>query len=426
MTRDAPQLSAGLEWLTSVLWSAPDLRVTLGGGAPPGYRPVESYAILPDARRARFLIPVAEPRSAAASVTAYNALRPPKVRAVRAAIGAGIRAGASRVVLRDRLTVSAPRGANDDELGEWLLSERLRRELDEPVVRGAIGIGRGGPFRKPVLQLFRPDGTAVGYVKTGWNEVTRGLVRTEGRMLAACAARRPGSMLVPGLLHRGSWRGLEIAVAAPLPSAIRRYRPRRVAPPLDATRDVAELFGRRSGPLAESAYWLRTRERLMAMAGRIPEEVSGAAASFARTIEERHGGERMWFGAWHGDWAPWNMARLGKRLVVWDWEHGAPDVPLGFDVLHFHFQLAFIADERPLDDALARTRRLAEPPLAGLDLSGEQIELTARLHTLEVFLRYQEAMLAGAGTNPRFFPAVIGVLSGDRARRGTPAVDSRS
>lgn len=310
----------------------------------------------------------------------------------------------------------APHDASADDLSGWLISEHLRRVFDEPAVHSAIGIGRPGPFRKPVLQAFRPDGSVLGYVKTGWNDVTRSLVRTEAEMLEACAERRPASMLVPEPVHHGAWRDLETVVASPLPLGIRRYRPWRETPPLEATRDVAALFGRRSAPLAAGDYWARTVRRLESLTPRVEQEVATAADAYASDVADRDGGRVLEFGAWHGDWAPWNMARLDDGLVVWDWEHGGRDVPFGFDPLHFQFQLAFIADQLPLHDALARTSELATPSLEALGLSPDRIAATVRLHLLEVFLRYQEAMLAGAGHNPRFFPEVIRIL---RERTGS-------
>ena len=44
------------------------------------------------------------------------------------------------------------------------------------------------------------------------------------------------------------------------------------------------------------------------------------------------------FGAWHGDWAPWNMASTERGLLVWDWERFTSGVPLGFDALHYRLQ----------------------------------------------------------------------------------------
>ena len=408
--RGGSALGEGLRWLASALWSAPEVRLRLGPAPPRGYRVAERYAIVPNAERARFLVPLADRRSAAASVSAYNALRPPKVRLTRAALAAALRAGGAARMLRDTLSVCVPEDAGDADVAGWLLGEHLRAVFDEPAVHAAIGVGRPGPFRKPVLQAFRPDGRVLGYVKAGWNDVTRGLVRTEADMLSACGRRQPSSMLVPALRGSGRWRDLETVVAAPLPEAVRRYRPRATTPPLEATLEVAGLFEPATEPLGASAYWSRAVARAAGLRGRVDDDVADAVDEYTAEAGRRHGAAKLSFGAWHGDWAPWNMALLDGRLVVWDWEHGGRLVPLGFDPLHFHFQLAFIADEQPLPPSLVRARERAEPALSGLGLSTEQANAVADLHVLEVFLRYQDAQLAGGGVNPRFSSAGVDVL----------------
>jgi hypothetical protein len=382
----------------------------LGADAPPGYRVAERYAVVPSAGRARFLVPLLDRRSAAASVSAYNALRPAKVRLTRTALAAALRVGGAQRILRDELSVCVPSDADDDDAARWLLGEHLRGVFGEPSVHAAIGVGRPGPFRKPVLQAFRPDGRVLGYVKAGWNDVTRGLVHTEADMLAACADEPPTSMLVPALRGRGRWRDLETVIAAPLPESVRRYRPREATPPIEATLEVAGLFGRATERLAESAYWSKAVASVRGLRGRVDDDVADAVDGYAAETARRHGAVELSFGAWHGDWAPWNMAKLDGRLVVWDWEHGSRRVPLGFDPLHFHFQLAFIADEQPLARSLVRARGAGGAALAGLGLSSAQADAVVASHLLEVFLRYQEAMLAGAGTNPRFFPAAVRIL----------------
>ena len=40
------------------------------------------------------------------------------------------------------------------------------------------------------------------------------------------------------------------------------------------------------------------------------------------------------FGAWHGDWSPWNMHAGGHTVFVWDWERFTRRTPVGFDALH--------------------------------------------------------------------------------------------
>jgi hypothetical protein len=193
----------------------------------------------------------------------------------------------------------------------------------------------------------------IGFAKVGWNEVTRGLVATEAELLARCGAAGALPFHTPALLHRGRWRDLELSVAAPLPTGVRRWHPWRALPPLAATRAIAELAdgGASDGPLAASAYWRRTSERLGALRDG-PGSLASPAAGLAHSLERVEGTRPVRVGAWHGDWSPWNFAVDDGGFVVWDWEHAATAAPVGFDVLHFHFQLRFIGERRPLADSL--------------------------------------------------------------------------
>lgn len=41
------------------------------------------------------------------------------------------------------------------------------------------------------------------------------------------------------------------------------------------------------------------------------------------------------FGAWHGDFGPWNLAYTSSVPMIWDWERYADNVPAGMDVVHY-------------------------------------------------------------------------------------------
>ena len=392
--------SERLDWLIGVLWpesgGARTTFVPTGGAA-------ESYLVVPGRSRARFLVPATPRRAAAASVRAYNRLRSPRTRLMRSVLGTGLGLGIAQRLLRDQLWVSSTSGVPT-------LLDHLRREVfdERPIVAG-IGIGSPGPFRKPVLQVFSPGGRPLGFVKVGWNEVTRALVTTEAALLARCGDRSHPAFRTPRLLHAGAWGDLELSVAAPLPADVDRWRPWGEPPPPASIRDVARLAdaGSASAPLAQSDYWRGVGERLDAAGGE-GGELFDAVRSRAEAVEAAWGDVPVAFGAWHGDWSPWNFARSGEGFVVWDWEHGSLSAPLGFDLLHFHFQLSFIADARPLGEAIETARTAAEPMLR--ELGVQRPGLVATLHTLELGLRYAGASVGGAGTNPRFVAAAPAIL----------------
>jgi hypothetical protein len=91
-------------------------------------------------------------------------------------------------------------------------------------------------------------------------------------------------------------------------------------------------------------------------------------------------------------------------------------VPLGFDVIHYLFQLPFAGKQAGLRESVAvSTHRSAAPLRAlGVPTSAQPSLLSAYL--LELFVRYCDAQLAGAGVNHRFYPAILELLATDMSR----------
>jgi hypothetical protein len=406
-------LGTDIQWLTQIMWQAdPTVTVSTGPSGPLGATPVERYAVLPSADRPRFFLPLESRRAARAALSSYNALRPPVTRWARRVLAAGMRVGATERVFRDRLTVSVRSDQLRSGLTALLLREHIRGVLGNPDLVLAIGMRPPGPYAKPVLQAFTRDGRPCGYVKVGWNSVTRRLVRTEADFLQAQGNHPFRTIIVPALLHRGRWRDMEISVASPLPSGIRRVRATATLPSLEATREIAEATGLVEAPLARSSYWYRLRRSLEALLAEDPE-IAGPVWEHLQRVEERYGDTKLTFGGWHGDWTPWNVARLRGRVVAWDWEQADRDVPLGFDVIHYLFQLPFAGEQSSLRKAVEVSRRRSAAPLRALAVpTSAQLPILSA-YLLELFLRYYGAQLAGAGVNARFFPAILEVLATD-------------
>jgi hypothetical protein len=94
-------------------------------------------------------------------------------------------------------------------------------------------------------------------------------------------------------------------------------------------------------------------------------------------IGAAYGGEEVDFGAWHGDWTPWNMAWHRGRVQLWDWERFDPDVPVGFDLLHYRLQTG------------AGYARWPDPAiLAPFGLRERAAAITTELYVLELTRRY--------------------------------------
>jgi hypothetical protein len=119
--------------------------------------------------------------------------------------------------------------------------------------------------------------------------------------------------------------------------------------------------------------------------------------------------EVLTFGRWHGDWVTWNLGSAGARIAAWDWEHSADDVPVGFDVLHWHFQHTL--PKSGLEAAVAEVDRVA-PDLVKVGVRREAGNLVASLYLLEMFKRSVRLSAGGGGWNPRLHPELLSVAAG--------------
>jgi hypothetical protein len=257
-------------------------------------------------------------------------------------------------------------------------------------VRVGVLLGTRRVNQKPVLQVFGLDGTLLGYAKVGHNDLTAALVRREADSLATVGGLHPRSFRVPRLLHHGRWAGLEVLVMSPL-STNPRHRVTR-ATRLAAMREVVALAGTTSAPLAESGFWSRLHGTAQLLAD-APDGPRLQAAVDA--IERRDVTERVTLGGWHGDWGRWNMGMGEGVLQLWDWERYDPEVPVGFDGLHFAAQSV-----RPGERAAQRQEetflRSVPDLLAELGVPPGLHDLTLRLYLLEIAVRYVDALTHGA------------------------------
>ncbi|MER7890241.1 hypothetical protein ABTX15_10490 [Micromonospora sp. NPDC094482] len=397
----------GLGWVSRAVFGDERVALTVGGAPPAGHRAVARYAVVPSLSRARFLLPLGAPRVTAASLLAYNALRPPKVRAVRAALGGLSRVGAVQRAF-PTLTVAVPAGA---PLAELLLAERLAAALGGAPLHAACGVRPPDANHKPTLQLFTADGRPRGYAKIGWNGATRALVAAESAALRTLAEviGVPDHPVTPRLLAELDWAGQLIAVVEPLPSRVRGV------PVTDPPRIAALLAVARRGrpaapprPLAGSPFLAR----LTAEADRsaVAEPAGARAVAAVTELARRHGGTPVEFGHWHGDWVPWNLGRHDGRLVAWDWEHSGPDVPLGFDLAHDAFQRAVVLRAEPAATAARAVDAQLDRYGERLGLGPAQRRLVADGYLLEMWLRTWRLADAGAGWNSALHPALLDVI----------------
>lgn len=189
--------------------------------------------------------------------------------------------------------------------------------------------------RKPILEAYGPAGL-VGFVKIGDSTRARELVRHEGDVLRMLAEQPLRVVSAPTVLHQGVWRGLDVLVLSALPITSR---------PVQAD-------------LLNAAV----------------TEIAGVSDRLGDGLRDGMGdGLGDW--AWHGDFAPWNLAAAADgRLLVWDWERFATGVPLGFDAVHHFLHRAL----KRMPPAMAAQACLAQavPTLAPFGLCASEARQT--------------------------------------------------
>jgi len=196
----------------------------------------------------------------------------------------------------------------------------------------AMSLGTPGKYRKLTIQVMRPDGETLGYIKLGMTKPAGERVRREATLLEDLCVLRPQA---PRVLYAGEWQNSFVLFQSPLEG--------RPGP--------AEL----SGMHVEFLEKLAALRRVDKPGLRIVEEVGarwkdatwrcdwrwqqlGAATLAAATRDL----ERLTVpcGYWHGDFAPWNTRVQDNRLAVFDWESCEEGVPIGWDTFHFSVQVA--------------------------------------------------------------------------------------
>lgn len=413
VTTAPPQLTAAdaqlrhqyLAEVLDLLYPAP---CSLTGEGPDR---VAEYLVVPHARRPKLLIPMGSRRVAAAAVRRFAEPQSRIARLKRDAVVAALRTGAWPALLRDRVRINAPSPQADS------IDAYLNAHLGQPLSI-SIHIGPARANRKPVLQLLSPSGNTFGFAKLGTGPLTRRLVRAETAALTALSHIELRSVVVPKVLHTGQWHGHQVLVQSALPI----WRPRV---PLSRERltaamlEVARACGTTRGWLATSPYWADLRNRLV----QIGDHPDGAQLVEAgRTLIDRSGDVPLTYGAWHGDWAPWNMAHVESpdggagEVLVWDWERFTPGVPMGFDALHYELQrrIQHDTDARAcVADLVNQAPTLLDP----FDVVPDGREVTALLYLIDLAARYLADRQAEAGARLGVLGTWLLPVLIDRVRR---------
>ena len=288
-----------------------------------GYTNTHRFLALPSHSAPRWLLPLGNLHWTISGAEIY-APYARKARMMKGLLTALIRTGWSGWT-RDRVLITSREPLPINALVTEVTGER------HPVF--ALSLGNRIAIRKLTVQVMRPDGEVLGYIKLPLTSSAIDRIRHESSTLERLSnfpALRPN---IPRLLYAGEWGEGWILFQSPLrgklgPADFTRmhadflrtlWNAHQVEKP---GRSLAEQVGRK---------WETTSCSLGSEWERLAREVLRRSARDLEQLTVR-------CGISHGDFAPWNTRVQGGRLLSFDWESTNWEAPRSWDIFHFDLQ----------------------------------------------------------------------------------------
>lgn len=293
-----------------------------------GYSNVQNFIVLPSLGAPRWLLPQ---RNLAAGTQIYE----PCTRTGRIMKNAFLRlisTGWNGSVSQKALIAS--KGALPLEI----LTAELTGERS-PIF--ALSLGRQPAVRKLTIQVMRPSGEILGYIKLPLTPLAVQRVRHEAEVLQRLwqfPVLRPH---IPQLLHAGSWNEAYLLFQSPLTGEVgtKSFAPIHEQF-LDTLRSVHSVNG--AGPHLVEKVALNWKK----FAPLLGAKWQALAGEVLRRTTMNLDGATLHYGVMHGDFTPWNIRTREQRLLLFDWESADWEAPVVWDRLHFHVQTGFLLNKR--------------------------------------------------------------------------------
>jgi hypothetical protein len=214
--------------------------------------------------------------------------------------------------------------------------EALVREVAgecQPVF--ALSLGTPNRFRKLTIQVMRPDGEILGYIKLPLTEAATERVRHEAEVLRRLWNFAALHCHIPKVLHAGDWENGYILFQSRGPSCPGPIQFNNLHDDfLQKLRGLHQVKKAGEALVKEVGARWQKAEPSLDSAWRALGQAALAKA------EQELDGVMIPCGIMHGDFAPWNTRVENGRLYAFDWESAAWDAPILWDIFHFHVQVA--------------------------------------------------------------------------------------
>jgi len=278
------------------------------------------FAVLPSRQEPRYLLPLGDSRTTLEGFQVYTPY----------ALGARVRKSLLAQIVKTGWSGWAMHSLHVGEpVGLKALVTNVTGERNPAF---AMSLGMPGKYRKLTVQVMRPSGETLGYIKLGLTKPASERVRHEAAVLEDLAELRPQ---VPRVLYAGDWQNSYMLFQSPLEG-----RPG----PAELSGMHVEFLEKLAAIRRVDKPGLQVVEEIGARWNEVTwrcdwrwKQLGTATLAAARRDLER---VTVPCGFWHGDFAPWNTRVRDDSLSVFDWESCEDGAPVGWDTFHFSVQVA--------------------------------------------------------------------------------------
>jgi hypothetical protein len=268
--------------------------------------------------------------------------------------------------------------------------ETLVREVTgecQPVF--ALSLGTEMRFQKVSVQVMRPDGEILGYVKLPLTDAAVERIRHEAETLNHLWSFPALRFHIPRVFYSGEWGNGYILFQTGGPP-----RPGPVQFNHQCKEFLQLLWGIQASEKPGHVLWEEVASRWRKAEPGLSSGWRALGQAALAKAKRELDVVMVPCGVAHGDFAPWNMRAGDGRLYVFDWESASWEAPISWDIFHFKTQVAALLNKKN-DMHISGDRRSGERASFLLYLLNSACELSGEESPAQrVGLEYRRQLLA--------------------------------